>query len=112
MIVTSDDTHVIKSLRRVVDRFNMSAITKVFSSLKFRGINANELFRVVFMFPFLSIDNIQCLFSSGLHHEVVGKKDIYYLFLNNPNVPWRKAMVYFSNHFLKQAKLSTSLVIL
>jgi hypothetical protein len=40
--LTSDDAHVLNSLSRVIDRFYMSAITKVFSSLKVRGINAKE----------------------------------------------------------------------
>jgi hypothetical protein len=56
------------------------------------------------MFPFLSIDNVQCLFSSGIHQELVGKKDSYYRFLNNPNIPWRKIMEYFSNQYFKQTK--------
>lgn len=99
-----DDFHVLNSLRRVLDRFNMSTITRVFSSVKSKGISANELFKVLFMFPFLSIDNVSCLFSSGLHQEIVGKKDTYYRFLNNPNIPWRKVMKSFSNQFFKQAK--------
>ena len=82
----------------------MSAITKVFGSLKVRGINANELFKVLFMFPFLSINNVQSLFTSGLHHEVVGKKDSFYRFQNNPNIPWRKIMEYFSNQYFKQTE--------
>jgi hypothetical protein len=100
-----DDFHVLHSLRRVLERFNMSSITRVFSSIKSKGISANELFKVLFMFPFLSINNVSCLFSSGLHHEIVGKKDTYYRFLNNPNIPWRKVMNSFTNQFFKQAKV-------
>ncbi len=101
--LVSDDFHVLSAMRRVIDRFNMTAISRVFGSIKTKGISANDLFRVLFMFPFLSINNVRCLFSSGLNKEVVGRKDTYYRFLNNPNIPWRKVMVYFSNQFFKQA---------
>ncbi len=94
-----DDFHVLHSLRRVLDRFDMSSITRIFGSIKSKGIHANELFKVLFMFPFLSINNVSCLFSSGLHQEVVGKKDTYYRFLNNPNIPWRSVMRSFTNQF-------------
>lgn len=67
--------HVLHSLRRVLDRFNMSSITRIFSSIKSKGINANELFKMLFMFPFLSI--------------------------NNPNIPWRSVMKSFTNQFFK-----------
>lgn len=101
--LATDDFHVLDSLARILDRFNMSAITRVFGAVKSRGINANDLFRVIFMFPFLNINNVRCLFSSGLNQEVVGKKDTYYRFLNNPHIPWRKVLNYFTNQFFKQA---------
>lgn len=103
--LSSDRFHLLDALRRVTDRFNMSSITRQFNVLKARGINANELFRVLFMFPFLSINNIHCLFASGLRGEIVGYKDTYYRFLNNPNISWRKILTSFNVQFLKQARL-------
>lgn len=106
--IATDDFHILDALNRVIDRFNMSAISRAFNQIKSRGINANDLFKVIFMFPFLSINNVNCLFASGLNQEVVGKKDTYYRFLNNPNIPWRNIMRYFTNQFFKQANIYQS----
>lgn len=69
--------------------------------VKGSGLCAGQLFQVIFILPFVNIDNIHRLFRSGLASQVKGDDNTDYRFLNNPLVPWRKNLTAFVNQYAK-----------
>src|SRR5699024_10080340 len=73
---------------------------KFFSSAKIRGIDGREIFPVLFLIRFLDFDNGRQLMRSGLSPKLSHQKDVFYEFLHNPRINWRKVVFLFAKHVL------------
>jgi hypothetical protein len=89
---------------RMLKAFNLGPINKLFSSAKIKGIAAADIFKALFLLPFLDILNIHALQSSGHSPALCAKKDAFYAFLKNPWINWRKIVLSFARQFLKTAE--------
>ncbi len=88
---------------RTLKAFNLSPINKLFSFAKIKGVAAADIFKVLFLLPFIDIFNIHALQLSGYSPSLCAKKDAFYTFLKNPRINWRKIVLLFARQFLKIA---------
>lgn len=80
---------------RLMGRFDLRYINKIFSDAKKRGIDGGKIFQILFVFRFLDFDNVAQLMQSGISKELSYQKDVLYDFLNNANIHWRSIMLLF-----------------
>lgn len=80
--------------------FNLSAIFKILSCCKTKGISVKVLFKTLFLLPFIEVNNIRNLYECGFGKDVICKKDAFYEFLNNPKIDWRRILMLFAKQFL------------
>jgi hypothetical protein len=97
----------VSTFNRILSAFNLGAINKMLNKSKSKGINGSELFRLLFIIPFIGFKNIHQVFNSGNKTELTFDDNSYYRFLNNPNINWRGILYNFSQQFLKQIKNHT-----
>ena len=55
----------------------------------------------MFLLKFVDFKNINQLISSGFAKEIDYKKDVFYEFMKNENIDWRRIMYLFSLQFLR-----------
>jgi hypothetical protein len=91
------------TFNRLLKEFRLKAINNQLNLAKTKGLDGEKLFQVLFLLPFINILNIRSLYLSGFSKEVLGRKDAYYEFLNNPKINWRKIVTLFSKQFVKIA---------
>jgi hypothetical protein len=86
---------------RVLKSFNLNPINKLFSWAKVKGVAAPDIFKTLFLLPFVDVLNINALQLSGYSPSLCAKKDAFYTFLKNPWVDWRKVVLHFARQFVK-----------
>jgi len=97
----ADSDKLTSSLADVMADFNVSRITKIFDSLKCKGIAISSLLCVLLILPFYGVLNIYQLMRCGiLKKDIEGKKTVYYDTLNNKRINWRKLLLFFARRFL------------
>ena len=89
---------------RFLQQFNLGRINKLLESCKGRGVDPKSVFQVLFMLSFASLSNIRSLMRSGYSSQLAGKKDVYYSFLSNPEIAWRKILTLFARQFISLVK--------
>lgn len=92
---------VITIFNSAIKGFDLSGIYKILSCCKSKGIPVGDIFKTLFLLPFIDVSNIRNLFICGYHKDIVCKKDAFYEFLNNPKIDWRRILMLFSKQFLK-----------
>lgn len=80
---------------KLLNNFDLRYINSLFSDVKKRGVEGSKIFRSLFVFRFLDFNNVAQLMNSGVSEELSHKKDVFYDFLNNPKIQWRKIMLLF-----------------
>lgn len=96
-----DGTTFLNVYSTLLKEFKLSKINLVLSSSKTKGINGKNIFQVLFVLPFLDIANIRNLMGLGISAELCGKKDVYYDFLKNERIDWRRILWLFVQQFLR-----------
>ena len=81
--------------------FKLSYINSILSKSKSRGIDGKLIFQKLFLLKFVDFKNINQLISSGFAKEIDHKKDVFYEFMKNENIDWRRIMYLFSLQFLR-----------
>ena len=88
----------------VFKEFKVTNISKELLQSKSKGIDAVNLFRTLFILPFIGILNVRGLLLSGYSREVIAKKDAFYTLMNNPVINWRKIVLLFAKQFIRITK--------
>lgn len=97
----SDSTVLIKTFTTVLKEFELSYINKLFSKVKKRGFDGAKIFDILFVLRYIDIKNVCQLMQSGYSKELSNKKDVFYTFLKNENIDWRKILQLFVKQFFK-----------
>jgi hypothetical protein len=97
----SDSTVLVNTFTAILNEFNLSYINNLFSKAKSKGVNGAKIFETLFVLRFLDLKNIQQLMHSGYSIETSTKKDVYYDFLKNENIDWRRILCLFTKQFFK-----------
>jgi len=90
-----DPSLLLNTFGHLLGQFDLRYINKLFSGAKKRGIAASKIFQTLFVLRFLDFSNVGQLMRSGVSKELSHKKDVFYGFLNNPNIPWRRITLLF-----------------
>lgn len=96
-----NDSRLVHIFNNLLQDYDLRYINSLFSSVKNQGINASNVFRSLFLMRFINFDNIHQLMQSGISKEFNHKKDVFYDFLNNPKINWRKILWLFTKQALK-----------
>lgn len=89
---------------RVLSSFNLNVINRMLNNSKTKGIKGSELFKILFVIPFIGLKNIHQLFNSGNKDSLKFDDNSYYRFLNNSNINWRGILYNFTSQFIKQTE--------
>lgn len=98
-----DNGYLVSVFNNLLDGFNLNYINSLFSKVKNQGVNASDVFQSLFLLRFISFDNVHQMMQSGVSKELIHKKDVFYDFLNNPKINWRKILWLFSKQALKMS---------
>ena len=96
-----DSTKLLLIFKELLDVLNLTYINKLFSKSKQKGIDAKNVFQILFSLRFLDLKNIQQLTISGYSKELCFKKDVFYEFMKNPLIDWRKIVHLFGKQILQ-----------
>lgn len=80
---------------QLLKHLDLRYINQLFTGTKKRGVEGFKVFQTLFVLRFLDFKNIAQLMQSGFSKELSHKKDVFYDFLNNPNIHWRRIMMLF-----------------
>ncbi|MFT6334404.1 MAG: hypothetical protein ACI86M_002016 [Saprospiraceae bacterium] len=100
-VCSTSNEMLFSSFTRVLKSFRLNGINRMLNSVKGVGLSAGHMFQVIFILPFVNVDNIHRLFRSGLASQLKGGDNTYYRFLNKPLVPGRKNLTAFVNQYVK-----------
>lgn len=78
------------AFRFLMSNIKLQGISRLLNKGKTKGVKPMDLFRILFVLPFVDLGNVHQLMRSGLNQSVDCGKDTFYRFLNNPNIDWRK----------------------
>lgn len=92
------------SFERGLKEFDLSHINKILNKAKTKGISCSIAFRPLFVLPFIGMLNVWCLMKSGYAAMSASKKDVFYTFLNNPLIDWRRIVYLFACQYLRIVK--------
>jgi len=99
----SNSTLLTKMFKSLLKEFNLSYINSILSKSKLKGIDGKLIFQQLFLLKFIDFKNISQLMASGYVKGMEYKKDVFYDFMKNSNIDWRKIVHLFSLQFLRIA---------
>lgn len=96
-----DSTAITRIFSGLLGCFDLRYINSLLSSSKGQGVDAGNVFQVLFTLPFLDFDNVNQLMRSGCQEAFAHGKDVFYGFLNNPRIDWRRILQLFAKQVLR-----------
>lgn len=84
-----EDSKAIGTIRDILDVFNYKSVTGNIFSHKTKGHKPLDLFQVMIMFPFLSLNNVNGFIYSSYNQIINACKDSFYDLLSSSLVNWR-----------------------
>ena len=96
-----DSTLLTKMFQILLKEFNLSHINSILSKSKLKGLEGKFIFQKLFLLRFIDFKNISQLMASGYSKELNHKKDVFYDFMKNTNIDWRKIVYLFSLQCLR-----------
>lgn len=99
-----DSSTFLSIFSTMLKEFNLTKINSVLSTSKKKGVDCKNIFQILFVLPFVSIDNIKTLMGLGISKELHHRKDVYYDFMNNERINWRAILCSFSSQFIQIVK--------
>lgn len=85
-----NSTKMTRIFEELLKNFNLSYINSLFSKTKTKGIDSKNIFKILFTLRFLDLKNIRQLLLSGYSKEINFKKDVFYDFMKNSSIDWRR----------------------
>lgn len=92
---------ITENLKSLLGVFDLRYINTLFSRSKVRGVDGKNIFPILFLIRFLDFENVSQLMHSGLSEKLGCKKDVFYDFMKNPRIDWRKVVFLFAKQALK-----------
>lgn len=84
-----DNSNAIGTIYDIFNVFNYKSVTgKIFTHKK-KGHNPLDLFQIVIMFPFLSLNNVHGFIHSAYSQMINSSKDTFYDLLSSSLINWR-----------------------
>ncbi|TVR83018.1 MAG: hypothetical protein EA409_03560 [Saprospirales bacterium] len=87
---SQNDCRIFSAFQYLMSNINLQEFSRMLNKAKTKGVKPLDLFRIVFIQPFVDLDNVHQLMRSGLNQNVKCGKDTIYRFLNNLAIPGRK----------------------
>jgi len=84
-----ENSNAIGTIRDILNVFNYKSVTGNIFSHKTKGYNPLVLFRVMTMFPFLSLNNVNVFIHSAHSQMINACKDPFYDLLSSSLINWR-----------------------
>ena len=103
-IYSSDSNILIKTFENIIGQFKLTKVNELLNQAKSKGVNGDNIFKILFVLGFVDLKNISQLMHSGYRAELTYGKDVFYEFLKNEWVDWRKILTIFSKQFVKITK--------
>ncbi len=97
----------VSTFNRVLSAFNLCGTNRMLNKAKSKGIVGSQLFKTLFVMPFIGMDNIHQVVNSGHSNSLIADDNSYYRFLNNPAINWRGILYSFSRQFILQTEKRT-----
>ena len=85
-----NSTKMARVFEELLKNFNLSYINSLFSKTKTKGIDSKNIFQILFTLRFLDLKNVRQLLLSGYSKEINFKKDVFYDFMKNSSIDWRR----------------------
>lgn len=101
---SSDSNIIFKTFENIIGQFKLLGVNKILNQAKSKGIQGENVFKVLFVLGFIDLKNIHCFMLSGYRTSVSHGKDVLYEFLKNELIDWRKILFIFSKQFKKIAQ--------
>ena len=92
---------IISMFNCTIKEFNLSVIFQILASCKTKGTSVKDIFKTLFLLPFIEVSNICNLYQCGFSQDIKCKKDAFYEFLNSSKIDWRRILMLFAKQFLK-----------
>ncbi len=99
----SDSNILVKTFESIISQFKLTQVNKMLNAGKLKGVEGSNIFKVLFVLGFIELKNIAQLINSGYGLDLGNKKDVFYSFLKNSNIEWRKILHNFALQFVRIA---------
>lgn len=92
---------IVTMFNSTIKGFKLSGIFNILSCCKTKGISVKDIFKTLFLLPFIEVSNIHNLYLCGFSKDIKCKKDAFYEFLNSSKIDWRRILMLFAKQFLR-----------
>jgi hypothetical protein len=99
-----DSNILLKTFENIIGQFRLTQVNKWINKAKTKGVESENIFKILFVLVFVDLKNISHLMHSGYGTKLNYGKDVLYDFLKNEWVAWGKILAHFSRQFLKITK--------
>ena len=94
---------IVTMFNATIKEFNLTSIFNILGCCKTKGFPVKDIFKTLFLLPFIEVSNIRNLYMCGFSKDVKCKKDAFYEFLNSSKIDWRRILMLFAKQFLSIA---------
>ena len=101
---SSDSNILLKTFENIIGQFRLTQVNKWLNKAKTKGVEGENIFKILFVLVFVDLKNISQLMHFGYGTKLNYGKDVLYDFLKNEWVDWGKILTNFSRQFLKITK--------
>jgi hypothetical protein len=101
---SSDSNILLKTFENIIRQFLLTQVNKWLNKAKTKGVEGENIFKILFVLVFVDLKNISPLIQSGYGTKLNYCKDVLYVFLKNEWVDWGKILTNFSRQILKFTK--------
>jgi hypothetical protein len=98
---SSNSNILLESVSKLSTHFNKSGIARILNDSKIRGYKGYSIFQVLVCLRFIDLKNIRQFIHSDFASYCNASKDVFYDFMKNPNVKWRKILMSLTTTFTK-----------
>jgi hypothetical protein len=95
------DNIFLKTCRDILKGLDLRYINRLLSQAKIKGIDSAIIFQLLFVFQYFDIRNTHQYIGYGKAHISDYKKDVFYDFMKNSRIDWRKIVHLFLRQVLK-----------
>ncbi len=85
----------------VLKEFNLKYINDLLSKSKSKGENSAKIFQILFVLQYFDLKNIRNLYLSKKSQCIDFKKDVFYDFMKNEKIDWRRIMSLFTKQLFR-----------
>ncbi len=91
----------LKTCRDMLKELDLRYINTLLLAAKVKGVDVVRIFQLLFVFQYFDIKNTHQYIRNGKSISSDFKKDVFYDFMKNPKIDWRKIVLLFLRQVLK-----------